>query len=73
MQEDVASWDENKAREKVKDWRLEEKVEPEGNDEQVGKMKQKIQNYPSGRIKDLLIELIDKHPELCGWLEEYLE
>ena len=73
MQAEVASWDENKAREMVKDWRLKEKIEPKGNDEQVREMKRKIQNYPSGRIKDLLIELVDKHPELCGWLEECLE
>ena len=73
MQAEVALWDENKAREMVKNWRLKEKIEPEGNDEQVREMKQRIQNYPSGRIKDLLIELVDKHPELCLWLEEYLE
>jgi translation elongation factor P/translation initiation factor 5A len=73
MQAEVASWDENKVRERVKDWRLEEKVEPEGNDEQVKEMKRRIQNYPSRRIKDLLIELVDRHPELCGWLEVYLE
>jgi hypothetical protein len=73
MQAEVASWDENKVRERVKDWRLEEKVDPEGNDEQVKEMKRRIQNYPSRRIKDLLIELVDRHPELCGWLEVYLE
>jgi len=73
MQTEVASWDENEARGVVKDWRLKEKIEPKENDEQVREMKRKIRNYPSGRIKDLLIELVDRHPELCGWLEVYLE
>ena len=73
MQTEVASWDENEARGVVKDWRLKKKIEPEENDEQVREMKRKIRNYPSGRIKDLLIELVDRHPELCGWLEVYLE
>ena len=54
-------------------YNMKEKVEPEGNDEQVKEMKRKIRNYPSGRIKDLLIALVDRHPELCGWLEVYLE
>ena len=73
MQTEVASWDENEARGVVKDWRLKKKTEPEESDEQVREMKRKIRNYPSGRIKDLLIELVDIHPELCGWLEVYLE
>jgi len=83
LQKEVSSWDEDKVRALVKDWQLEkirEQKEKEneprsqnGNGERVGKIKQKIQNYSSENIKELLIKLIDNHPELCRLLEKYLE
>ena len=83
LRKEVSSWDEDKVRAIVKDWQLEkirEQKEKEnearsqnGNGERVGEVKQKIQNYSSGSIKELLIKLIDNHPELCRLLEKYLE
>lgn len=99
MQEEVVSWDEDRVREKVKDWEIKKiknqqpeskkdgdevevetehpQIEIQGHPQKVNgereeRIKQKIINY-SGNTKELLIKLIDKHPELCEWFEENLE
>jgi len=100
MQEEIASWTEDKVREKTKDWereKLKKQLEktkplnpnildsitpiPKPNDtssplidkEIVNDIKQKIKNYPTEKLRIILIKLIDEHPETIDTIKGYLE
>jgi hypothetical protein len=87
MQEEVASWREDKVREKVKDWWIEkekkEKVNEEVREEneedividhqKIEEIKLRIEKCDGNEAKKILIRLIKDIPEIMGYIEKYLE
>ncbi len=87
MQEEVASWEEEKVKSKVKDWRMTLKppIQPPGPitppipgppvvppPDYTERVKTKLRQYP-GDVKELLLRILEEHPEVSTIISKYLD
>lgn len=87
MQEEIASWEEEKVESKVKGWRLSKinepqppkpidttgtgDVKPPVDDEFKEKVKGKVKAY-SGDLKTVIVKILDDKPDFASTLDRYL-